>query len=278
MNQNMQRTFDLSGGMQQVRHQVLRNTYWLLALSMIPTVLGAFIGVQMHLPMLTGGMGFIIFMAVAFGFMYAIEKTKNSGLGVAVLLGFTFFMGLMLTPILTRTLGYSNGGMLIMTAFGGTATILAVMATIATVSKRDFSAMGKWLFAGVIVLILASVANIFLGLSALSIVISMVAIAIFSAYILYDVQQIINGGETNYISRHPAHLPGRVQHLHQPALFAGLRWRQPRLSAAIETAKSRPSGRLFYADRTYLILSATSNRQARARSRVGLSRWAAYTA
>ena len=119
MNQNMQRTFDLSGGMQQVRHQVLRNTYWLLALSMIPTVLGAFIGVQMHLPMLTGGMGFIIFMAVAFGFMYAIEKTKNSGLGVAVLLGFTFFMGLMLTPILTRTLGYSNGGMLIMTAFGG---------------------------------------------------------------------------------------------------------------------------------------------------------------
>ena len=200
MNQNMQRTFDLSGGMQQVRHQVLRNTYWLLALSMIPTVLGAFIGVQMHLPMLTGGMGFIIFMAVAFGFMYAIEKTKNSGLGVAVLLGFTFFMGLMLTPILTRTLGYSNGGMLIMTAFGGTATIRAVMATIATVSKRDFSAMGKWLFAGVIVLILASVANIFLGLSALSIVISMVAIAIFSAYILYDVQQIINGGETNYIS------------------------------------------------------------------------------
>ena len=200
MNQNMQRTFDLSGGMQQVRHQVLRNTYWLLALSMIPTVLGAFIGVQMHLPMLTGGMGFIIFMAVAFGFMYAIEKTKNSGLGVAVLLGFTFFMGLMLTPILTRTLGYSNGGMLIMTAFGGTATILAVMATIATVSKRDFSAMGKWLFAGVIVLILASVANIFLGLSVLSIVISVVAIAIFSAYILYDVQQIINGGETNYIS------------------------------------------------------------------------------
>ena len=200
MNQNMQRTFDLSGGMQQVRHQVLRNTYWLLALSMIPTVLGAFIGVQMHLPMLTGGMGFIIFMVVAFGFMYAIEKTKNSGLGVAVLLGFTFFMGLMLTPLLTRTLGYANGGMLIMTAFGGTATILAVMATIATVSKRDFSAMGKWLFAGVIVLILASVANIFLGLSALSIVISMVAIAIFSAYILYDVQQIINGGETNYIS------------------------------------------------------------------------------
>jgi modulator of FtsH protease len=87
-----------------------------------------------------------------------------------------------------------------MTAFGGTATILAVMATIATVSKRDFSAMGKWLFAGVIVLLLASIANIFLGMSVLSIVISVMAIAIFSAYILYDVQQIINGGETNYIT------------------------------------------------------------------------------
>ncbi|MET3130026.1 modulator of FtsH protease [Oxalobacteraceae bacterium GrIS 1.11] len=200
MNQNMQRTYDLSSGVQEVRHRVLRNTYWLLALSMIPTVMGAFVGVQMHLPMLRGGMGMLIFMAIAFGFMFAIEKTKNSAIGVAVLLGFTFFMGLMLTPILTRTLGYANGPELIMTAFGGTATILAVMASIATVSKRDFSAMGKWLFAGVIVLLLASVANIFLGLSALSITISVMVIAIFSAYILYDVQQIINGGETNYIS------------------------------------------------------------------------------
>lgn len=200
MNQNIQPTYDMTGGMQQVRHRVLRNTYWLLALSMIPTVFGAFIGVQMQLPMLGGGMGMLLFMAIAFGFIFAIQKTKDSGLGVAVLLGFTFFMGLMLTPILTRTLGYSNGGTLIMTAFGGTATILAVMASIATVSKRDFSAMGKWLFAGVIVLLLASVANIFLGMSALSIVISVMAIAIFSAYILYDVQQIVNGGETNYIT------------------------------------------------------------------------------
>ena len=179
--------------------RVLRNTYWLLALSMLPTVLGAFIGVQMKFA-LGGGLGFLVFMAVAFGFIYAIEKTKNSGLGVAVLLGFTFFMGLMLAPILTRTLGFSNGGTLIMTAFGGTAAVFAVLASIATVSKRDFSAMGKWLFAGVVVLLLASVANIFLGMSALSIVISVMAIGIFSAFILYDVQRIVNGGETNYIS------------------------------------------------------------------------------
>jgi modulator of FtsH protease len=200
MNQDMQRTFDWAGSSRLVRHNVLRNTYWLLALSMIPTVLGAVVGVQMHLPVMHGALGFIVFMAIAFGFIYAIERTKNSGLGVAVLLGFTFFMGLMLTPILTYTLGFANGGMLIMTAFGGTAAIMAVMATIATVSKRDFSGLGKWLFAGVIVLIVASFANIFLGLSALYLAVSVLAIAIFSAYILFDVQQIINGGETNYIS------------------------------------------------------------------------------
>ncbi|RZJ84375.1 MAG: Bax inhibitor-1/YccA family protein [Massilia sp.] len=178
----------------------MRNTYWLLALSMIPTVLGAFIGVSMELPMLSGGMGFIIFLAIAFSFMFAIEKTKHSALGVAVLLGFTFFMGLMLTPLLRHTLGYSNGGTLIMTAFGGTACVFAVMASIATTTKRDFSGMGSWLMAGVVVILLAAVANIFLQMSALSIVISMLAIGIFSAFILYDVQRIINGGETNYIS------------------------------------------------------------------------------
>jgi len=182
------------------RNNVLRNTYWLLALSMIPTVFGAYLGVSLALPMLSGGWGFLIFMVVAFGFMFAIEKTKHSAVGVAVLLGFTFFMGLMLTPLLRHTLGYSNGGTLIMTAFGGTACVFAVMASIATTTKRDFSGMGSWLMAGVIVILLAAVANIFLQMSALSIVISMAAIGIFSAFILYDVQRIINGGETNYIS------------------------------------------------------------------------------
>lgn len=198
---NMQQIYDLpSSSTRAVRHNVLRNTYWLLALSMVPTVLGAVVGVELHLPMLRGGMGMILFLAIAFGFIYAIEKSRESATGVAVLLAFTFFMGLMLTPLLTHTLGYANGGALIMTAFGGTATIMAVMASIATVSKRDFSAMGKWLFAGVLVVLLASVANIFLGMPALYLAISVLVIAIFSAYILYDVQQIVNGGETNYIS------------------------------------------------------------------------------
>lgn len=199
MTPTLQQNYEVAGSTQAVRNRVLRNTYWLLALSMIPTVLGAVVGVQLEFA-LSGVMGFMVFMAIAFGFFWAIEKNKNSGLGVALLLGFTFFMGLMLTPLITRTLGYSNGASLIMTAFGGTATILAVMASIATTSKRDFSAMGKWLTAGVIVVLLAAAANILLGMPALSIAISVMVIGIFSAFILFDVQRIVTGGETNYIT------------------------------------------------------------------------------
>jgi modulator of FtsH protease len=183
-----------------IRNRVLRNTYWLLALSMIPTVLGAAAGLFFQLPIPRGFMGAILFMGIVFGFFWAIEKNKHSGMGVALLLGFTFFMGLMLTPLLGRILGYSNGVTLIMTAFGSTAAIFAALASYATVTKRDFSMMGKWLFAAVIVLVLASIANIFLGMGALSIVISVLVIAVFSAYILFDVQRIVNGGETNYVA------------------------------------------------------------------------------
>jgi modulator of FtsH protease len=184
------------------RNRVLRNTYWLLALSMLPTIAGAWLGVQLRFSFFQGSplIGFIAFLAIAFGFFYAIEKTKNSAAGIFVLLGFTFFMGLMLSRLIGHILGFSNGATLIMTAFGGTATIFAVMASIATVSKRDFSGMGKWLFAGVLVILLAALANVFLQLPALYLAISVIAIVIFSAYILYDVQRVVNGGETNYIS------------------------------------------------------------------------------
>ncbi|WP_236905548.1 Bax inhibitor-1 family protein [Collimonas arenae] len=170
---------------------------------MLPTIAGAWLGVQMDFSFFRNSplIGFIGFMAVAFGFFYAIEKTKNSGWGVLLLLGFTFFMGLMLSRLIGHTLvGYSNGATLIMMAFGGTASVFVVMASIATVSKRDFSSMGKWLFAGVVVLLLASLANVFLQIPALYLAVSVIAIAIFSAYIIFDVQRIINGGETNYIS------------------------------------------------------------------------------
>jgi len=182
------------------RHAVLRNTYWLLALSMIPTVLGAMAGVMFQIPMPRGLLGFFAFIAIVWGFMAAIEKTKNSGAGIAVLLGFTFFLGIWLTPLLTRTLGFSNGGTLIMIAFGSTGAILATMASIATVTKRDFSMMGKWLFAAVLGLIVATVVGALFELPALLMVVSALAVVIFSMYILYDVQQVVNGGETNYIS------------------------------------------------------------------------------
>ncbi|SDC07630.1 modulator of FtsH protease [Cupriavidus sp. YR651] len=185
-----------------VRNRVLRNTYWLLALSMIPTVLGAWIGVATGFTMMAGspGLSLILFFAIAMGFMFGIEKTKNSGMGVVLLLAFTFFMGLMLSRLISATLSFSNGPALIMYAFGGTAAVFATMASIATVSKRDFSGMSKFLFVGVILLILASVANIWLQMPALMITVSVIAIGIFSAYILFDVQRIVNGGETNYVT------------------------------------------------------------------------------
>ena len=205
MNQDFQR-FGY-GGMRdvttvQMRNKVLRNTYWLLALSMLPTIAGAWLGVNYGFALFAGSpmVSMIAFLGGAFGFMFAIERFKNSGVGVALLLGFTFFMGLMLTRLLSFVLGFSNGASLIMMAFGGTAVIFGVMATVATVSKRDFSGLGKWLFMGVLVILLASVANIWLQLPALMLTVSVIAIAIFSAYVLFDVQRVVNGGETNYVT------------------------------------------------------------------------------
>jgi len=186
----------------QVRNRVLRNTYALLALSMVPTVIGAWLCVAFGLNFMASSpfLGFIVFMAIAFGFFWAIEKNKETGTGVLLLLGFTFFMGIMMSGLVGYTLNsYSNGASLIMLAFGGTAAIFAVMATIATVSKSDFAGMGKWLMVGVLILIVASLANIWLQLPALMLTVMVLAIAIFSAFILVDVQRIINGGETNYI-------------------------------------------------------------------------------
>jgi modulator of FtsH protease len=180
---------------------VLRNTYWLLALSMVPTILGAWIGVTTGAMATMGpGLSAIIFLGGAFGFIFAIEKTKNSAAGVPVLLGFTFFMGLMLSRLLAYVLGMSNGAGLIMTAFAGTGVIFLGMATLSTIIKRDLSTMGKFLFVGVIMLIVAGIANIFLQSSALMITLSVVAIGIFSAFIVYDLQRVKNGTETNYIT------------------------------------------------------------------------------
>ncbi len=202
----MQTDFQITGqatdtvALQQNR--VLRNTYMLLGLSMVPTVLGALLGIQMQFSFFAGSpfIGFLVFMGVAFGFMWGIERTKDSGLGVALLLGFTFFMGLMLSRILQVALGFSNGGTMIALAAGGTGAIFFTLASVASVSKRDFTGMGKFLFVGMIVVLLAAVANIFFQVPALSLAISAAVVMIFSAYILYDISRIVQGGETNYVT------------------------------------------------------------------------------
>jgi modulator of FtsH protease len=183
------------------RNRVLRNTYWLLALSLLPTVLGAWLGVSTGITQsLSGGVGLIVFMAGAFGFMFAIEKTKNSAAGVPVLLAFTFFMGLMLSRMIAMVLGFKNGSELIMTAFAGTAGVFFVMACLASTIKRDISGMSKWLFVGALAIMIGGIINVFIGSTVGMMVISVMAIGIFSAYMLYDLKQIIDGGETNYIS------------------------------------------------------------------------------
>lgn len=184
------------------QNRVLRNTYMLLGLSMVPTVAGALVGIQMGFSFFAGSplISFLLFMGIAFGFMWGIERNKDSGLGVALLLGFTFFMGLMLSRILQFALGFSNGGSMIALAAGGTGAIFLVLSSIAATSKRDFSGMGKFLFAGVILVLLAAVANIFFQIPALSLAISAAVVGIFSAYILYDINRIVQGGETNYVT------------------------------------------------------------------------------
>jgi modulator of FtsH protease len=183
------------------RNRVLRNTYWLLALSLLPTVLGAWLGVATGITRsLSGGVGLIVFLAGAFGFMFAIEKTKNSAAGVPVLLAFTFFMGLMLSRMIAMVLGFKNGSELIMTAFAGTAGVFFVMASLASTIKRDLSGMSKWLMVGALAIMIGGIINVFVGSTVGMMVISVMAIGIFSAYMLYDLKQIIDGGETNYIS------------------------------------------------------------------------------
>lgn len=201
MNQGAQVLSTAGGTLAAQRNRVLRNTYWLLALSMVPTVLGAWVGVQTGIAAaMSPGIGLIVFLAGAFGFMFAIEKNKNSAAGVPLLLGFTFFMGVMLSRLLGMVLGLNNGTGLIMTAFSGTAVIFFGMAAMSSVVKRDLSQMGKFLFIGMVMLLVAMIANFFIQSSALMITLSVLAIGIFSLFILHDLKRVQDGLETNYIT------------------------------------------------------------------------------
>jgi len=184
------------------RNRVLRNTYWLLAISLLPVVGGAWLGMQLNFvsffkaaPIMTP----LLMFGAMLGMLFAVTLLRNSAWGVAALLGFTFVSGVFLTPILSVAGGLKNGGQLVALAGGMTAAIFFAMATIATVTKRDFGFMGKFLFIGLVLLVVASLANLFFQVPALSLTISAIAVLLFSAYLLYDVSNIVNGGETNYV-------------------------------------------------------------------------------
>jgi modulator of FtsH protease len=180
--------------------RVLRNTYALLALSMLPTVAGAWLGLATGLGAAMGGMmAMIVFMVGAVGLVWAIEKNRNSAAAVPLLLAFTFFMGLMLSRLLGLVLGMANGTGLVMMAFTGTTGIFFGMAALSSVIKRDLSAMGKWLMIGAVMLMVAAIANVFLQSSALMITVSVMAIGIFSAFVLHDLKRVQDGVETNYV-------------------------------------------------------------------------------
>jgi len=189
-----------AGAIAPSQQRVLRNTYLLLALTMVPTVIGAYIGIGtgsliMQHPIIS----FFLMMGAVIGLQFAIVANRNSALGVVLLLVMTLLLGWFLGPLLAIALTLKNGPQLIGMAAVGTGAIFVVMAGIATTSKRDFSFMGKFLFVGMIVALLAMVANMFLQIPALALTISAVVVVVFSLFLLHDVSRIVNGGETNYI-------------------------------------------------------------------------------
>lgn len=183
------------------RQRVLRNTYALLALSMIPTVLGAWVGLSTGITSVMSPMvGLVVFLAGAFGFMFAIQKYRNSGLGVALLLGFTFFMGLMLARLLGVVLSKGNGANLVMMAFTGTSAVFFGMAFLSTVVKRDLGNFSRFLFIGAIGILVVGIANVFIQSGALMMTLAVLAILVFSAFILVDLKRVRDGEETNYVT------------------------------------------------------------------------------
>jgi modulator of FtsH protease len=204
MERNVQRLDVLGGGSAYgiEQHRVLRNTYWLLALSLLPTVLGAWVGVStgiMQFMLHSPGLSAILFLVGAYALMAGIHATRNSSTGVFLLLGFTFFMGLMLSNLIGFALGFRNGAGLIMTAFGGTAGVFFGMATMATVVKRDLSGLARFLMVGAIIVIVASLINAFVQSTAAMLAISVAVMAIFSLFIMIDIKRVLDGGETNYV-------------------------------------------------------------------------------
>jgi modulator of FtsH protease len=184
------------------QHRVLRNTYLLLALSLIPTVIGAAIGTNIDMSFMRTSpiMSFIAVLAFFYGGIWLIERNRDSSMGVVYLLAFTFFMGLLLGPLLAKVGGLRNGSQLVMLAAGGTAAVFFGMSALASSTKRDFSKLSGFLTVGAIVIMLAVVANLFFQSPLLHIVLLGGFVVLSSVMILWQINEIVRGGETNYIS------------------------------------------------------------------------------
>lgn len=180
---------------------VLRNTYGLLALTTVPTIAGALLGVGTSLGATLFGdwTGAILALVVMFGLIFGIHKTRNSGMGVALLLLLTFVMGVMLSGTLGYTLGLSNGVELVLSAFGMTSVVLVGMAVLSSVIKRNLSGLSSALFIGLLLLIGAGIVNVFVQSSALALTLAAAGAGIFSLYILVDLKDVREGRQTNYV-------------------------------------------------------------------------------
>ena len=182
--------------------RVLRNTYLLLGVTMLPTVAGAFAGAAFPLMAALGWMSLLVFLGAMFGLQAMVIRNRHSMAGVWWLLAFTFVMGYFVGPLLGYALGsYSNGAELVGLAIGGTAAIFLGLAGYATVTTRDFAGMslGKTLFIGMWMAFALAIVNYFLQIPALALAISSVFIVIASGFILFTVNRVVRGGEDNYI-------------------------------------------------------------------------------
>lgn len=184
------------------QHRVLRNTYWLLAITLVPTALGALVGTNLDFSFMRSSpaLSFFAVLAIFYGWIWAIERNRNSVAGVWLLLGFTLFLGVLLGPLFQQILGFRNGVQLIMMAAGGTAAVFFAMAGIATTTRKDLGAMGNFLVVGAIVIMLAVVANVFFQSPVLHLALLAAFVLFSSLLILWQINAIIRGGETNYVS------------------------------------------------------------------------------
>jgi modulator of FtsH protease len=180
--------------------RVLRNTYLLLAVTMVPTAAGAWLGmatasVITSYPIIS----FFVMLGAVIGLQFGIVAFRNSVIGIGLLLLMTGLLGWFLGPLLNYALALRNGMQLVGYAAAGTAAVFLGMAVVAVTTKRDFSFMGKFLFVGMLVLLVAIIANLFLQIPALALTISSLVIVVFSLFLLHDLSRIVTGGETNYL-------------------------------------------------------------------------------